>query len=107
MKLLSTTLEFLRCPDCRQPLRGDGGNGVLHHTPDCHAAFAALPRLLRPGGEIAIWLYNAYADNLNVNAAYRRVAQKLPKQVLYGLCHLAVPGYCVFKVPVLRSVLHH
>jgi SAM-dependent methyltransferase len=81
--------------------------GVLHHTPDCHAAFAALPRLLRPGGQVAIWLYNAYADNLRVNTFYRELAQKLPPQVLYALCHLAVPGYYVFKVPVLRSVLHH
>lgn len=81
--------------------------GVLHHTPDCRAAFAALPRLLRPEGRIAIWLYNAYADNLRVNDAYRRLAQKLPRQVLYGLSHLAVPGYLLFRIPVLRSVLHH
>jgi SAM-dependent methyltransferase len=81
--------------------------GVLHHTPDCHAAFAALPRLLRPGGEIAIWLYNAYADNLRINEAYRRLAQRLPRRVLYGLCHLAVPAYYAYRVPVLRSLLHH
>jgi 2-polyprenyl-3-methyl-5-hydroxy-6-metoxy-1,4-benzoquinol methylase len=81
--------------------------GVLHHTPDCRAAFAALPRLLKPRGEIAIWLYNAYADNLRVNTFYRDLAQRLPNRALYALCHLAVPGYYLFRVPVLRSVLHH
>jgi SAM-dependent methyltransferase len=81
--------------------------GVLHHTPDCHAAFAALPRLLRPGGQIAIWLYNSYADNLRVNESYRRIAQRLPRRVLYGLSHLAVPGYYLYRIPVLRSILHH
>ncbi len=28
--------------------------GVLHHTPDCEQAFKGLPRLLKPGGRIAI-----------------------------------------------------
>lgn len=31
--------------------------GVLHHTPDTHRAFLRLARVLRPGGEIAIWVY--------------------------------------------------
>lgn len=31
--------------------------GVLHHTPDCEKAFRVLPRLLKPGGKIAIWVY--------------------------------------------------
>jgi SAM-dependent methyltransferase len=81
--------------------------GVLHHTPDCHAAFSSLPRLLRPGGQLAVWLYNAYADNLRVNEAYRKISQRLPARVLYGLSHLAIPGYYLYRIPVLRSVLHH
>lgn len=31
--------------------------GVLQHTPDVHAAFAALPRMLKPRGKLAIDLY--------------------------------------------------
>jgi ubiquinone/menaquinone biosynthesis C-methylase UbiE len=80
--------------------------GVLHHTPDCHAAFAALPRLLKPGGQIAIWLYSAYSDNLKLNELYRQLTTKLPTRVLYGLSHLAVPAYYAFKIPILRSVLY-
>jgi SAM-dependent methyltransferase len=36
-------------------------SGVLHHTPDPRAAFATVARLARPGGVLAIGLYNAYA----------------------------------------------
>ncbi len=35
--------------------------GVLHHTPDPRASFAAVARLLRPGGTVVIGLYNAFA----------------------------------------------
>ena len=31
--------------------------GVLHHTPNTHEAFDRLPLLLKPGGELAVWLY--------------------------------------------------
>jgi SAM-dependent methyltransferase len=36
-------------------------SGVLHHTPDPRASFAAVARLLRPGGIVVVGLYNAYA----------------------------------------------
>jgi len=35
--------------------------GVLHHTPSTEAAFRALVRLLRPGGEIMIYVYRVKA----------------------------------------------
>lgn len=36
-------------------------SGVLHHTPDPSAAFAHIVRLARPGGMIAVGVYNAFA----------------------------------------------
>jgi 2-polyprenyl-3-methyl-5-hydroxy-6-metoxy-1,4-benzoquinol methylase/uncharacterized protein YbaR (Trm112 family) len=36
-------------------------SGVLHHTPDPRASFAAIVPLVRPGGLIVVGLYNAYA----------------------------------------------
>ena len=36
-------------------------SGVLHHTPDPRAAFAALARLARPGGIVVLGLYSAFA----------------------------------------------
>jgi SAM-dependent methyltransferase len=31
--------------------------GVLHHTPDTHEAFLRSATLVRPGGNLAVWLY--------------------------------------------------
>src|SRR5256886_8475521 len=36
-------------------------SGVLHHTPDPRASFAAVARLARPGGVVEVGLHNAYA----------------------------------------------
>jgi SAM-dependent methyltransferase len=36
-------------------------SGVLHHTPDPRASFAALARLAKPGGIVVLGLYNAIA----------------------------------------------
>jgi ubiquinone/menaquinone biosynthesis C-methylase UbiE len=35
--------------------------GVLHHTPDTEASIRELVRVVRPGGEIKIMLYNRYS----------------------------------------------
>ena len=34
--------------------------GVLHHTPDCRGAVLGLIPYLRPGGELAVWVYPKY-----------------------------------------------
>jgi SAM-dependent methyltransferase len=53
--------------DLRRPGLREGAfdvvysSGVLHHTPDPQASFAALARLARPGGIVVLGLYNAWA----------------------------------------------
>ncbi|MDJ0973505.1 MAG: class I SAM-dependent methyltransferase [Planctomycetota bacterium] len=32
-------------------------DGVIHHTPDAAAAYAALARLVKPGGALYVWVY--------------------------------------------------
>jgi SAM-dependent methyltransferase len=49
-------------------------SGVLHHTPDPRASFAAVARLAKPGGFIVVGLYNVYARLLH---RARRLAAKL------------------------------
>jgi SAM-dependent methyltransferase len=67
--------------------------GVLHHTPDCEKAFKSLPRLLKPGGRIAIWLYSAYNNWYKMSDVYRKVTRRMSPRTIYRLSHIAVPMY--------------
>jgi len=81
--------------------------GVLHHTPDARQSFLALARLVRPGGSMWVWLYEAYGDQslrMRLSLLYRRVTPRLPQRLLYALCYLSVPWYYLGKVPLLRHV---
>ena len=69
--------------------------GVLHHTPRCDEAFKALPRYLKPGGRIAIWVYSGYNKWYRFSDLYRKITSRLPAQWLHLLCHVAVPLYFV------------
>ncbi|HZR09598.1 MAG TPA: methyltransferase domain-containing protein [Myxococcales bacterium] len=63
-------------------------SGVLHHTPDPRASFAAIVRLVRPGGMLVLGLYNAYA--------------RLPHRLRRGVARLT--GFRWFPGdPVLRE----
>ena len=79
--------------------------GVLHHTPDCEKAFKQLPKLLKPGGRIAIWLYSAYNPWYRMSDIYRKYTRKMSQKTLHRLCWLAVPTYHIYngirKVPLL------
>jgi len=83
--------------------------GVLHHTKDTKAAFLELPRLLKPGGEIAVWVYpkGGFVQRaLNaVSDFYRLFTTRLPLRLMYALCHLAVPLYHLKKIWLLGRII--
>jgi SAM-dependent methyltransferase len=72
--------------------------GVLHHTPDCRAAFQTLPRLLKPGGRIAIWLYSKYNNWYKMSDMYRKVTRRMPPKLLHKFCYGVIPLYLVHRV---------
>jgi 2-polyprenyl-3-methyl-5-hydroxy-6-metoxy-1,4-benzoquinol methylase len=115
--------------------------GVLHHTPNPRESFARLVPMLKPGGEIALWVYplrrlteafhhfpgrvNAVLANdvsfrippkwlgavrrlapaldwtiENSSAVQRIFTTRLPPRWLYWLCHLAIPLYYVYRIPL-------
>ena len=80
--------------------------GVLHHTPDTKAAFDRLPKLLRPGGTIAIWLYEKHRVKWGFSDFYRRFTPRLPKRFLHAISYGAVPLYYAYKIPVLGLAIH-
>ncbi len=64
--------------------------GVLHHTPDTHAAFLSAAALVKPGGQLAVWLYpkekepSAYADRIHwiQDDVIRPVTCRMPPRML-------------------------
>jgi SAM-dependent methyltransferase len=76
--------------------------GVIHHLDDPAAAVRSLSRLLRPGGELFVWVYSREGNGLAryVIEPIRRLTTRLPPRtlgvatlpiaaVLYGLTKLA------------------
>jgi len=59
--------------------------GVLHHTRDTREAFLSLPRLVKPGGLVAVWLYY-YTDQLYNRSTdfWRRLLHGLPNGAIYA-----------------------
>ncbi|NQT21738.1 MAG: methyltransferase domain-containing protein [Planctomycetes bacterium] len=81
--------------------------GVLHHTPDCEAAFKCLPGLLKPDGKIAIYVYSAYVGQEQINRAWRVMTTRLPKRLLYFLCVLTVPLHYVWNRYRFQELFWH
>lgn len=84
--------------------------GVLHHTPDCEAAFHALVPFVAQGGEIAISVYAAVnktgvisAVNLNRRKAMRALTKRLPKGFMLWWSKSAPPLFVrLARVPGLK-----
>jgi ubiquinone/menaquinone biosynthesis C-methylase UbiE len=83
--------------------------GVLHHTPDPPRAFAQLPRVLTPGGQLSVTVYDA-GNKVYVASTkfWRRITTRLPRRLLHALSYAAAPLYYLWTLPglglLLRSV---
>jgi len=73
--------------------------GVLHHTPDCEKAFRQLPKFLKPGGRVAIWVYGPMGPWVRFAGFYRRFTVRMPPRLLHALCHVAIPLYYLYRIP--------
>jgi SAM-dependent methyltransferase len=78
--------------------------GVLHHTENTRRAFLHLPPLIKPGGRIAIWVYQGYSPGQQINRTVRAVTTRMPYWLLYPLCTLAIPYYYLRKIPVVGNL---
>ncbi len=66
--------------------------GVLHHTPDCEKAFKNLPQYLKPGGNLAVWLYSGYNNWYRFSDQYRKITHRVPIRKLHSFFRVAVPS---------------
>lgn len=133
--------NLLRLPFAAESFDFAYSIGVLHHTPNTRNAFLALLPALKPGGEVALWVYPRYRlaetfryfpgsvnEVLAQDVSYkisprwegivRRWAKfldgimetssgverfftsRLPARWLYALCHLAIPLYYLYRIPI-------
>ena len=90
--------------------------GVLHHTPDCERAVKVLPKFLKPGGDIAVWLYSGYNKWYRFSELYRKFTSRISARSLHNVLRVAVPclfwlDRCFRSVPLLgrplAGAVHH
>ena len=79
--------------------------GVLHHTPAPRQAFMSVASLIRPGGELAVWLY-PHSSDLGPHMLeiwHERILRPLTSR----LPHLALERLCVAlgELTVLKTSL--
>lgn len=75
--------------------------GVLHHTPDARAAFARVAAAVRPGGQLAVYLYDRYGPGRRGADLVRRVTTRLPLSLMFAVSAAAVVLYYPYRLPML------
>lgn len=85
--------------------------GVLQHTPDVEKAFAALPPMVAPGGELCADFYEmTWKHRLLPRHFLRPFTTRINKHLLFQLCERFVPGLLslsqrIGRIPVAGRVL--
>jgi SAM-dependent methyltransferase len=78
--------------------------GVLHHTPDTHAAVRALSTMVKPGGTLAIWVYQR-ATWYRMADLVRRVTTHMSEGSLYRLCRVLAALDPLYRLPLVGRAL--
>ena len=76
--------------------------GVLQHTPDTATAVRAIASLVKPGGTLAIWVYQRAAW-YRMADLYRHVTTRMSDRSLYRLCQLLAKLYPLQRLPLSAS----
>lgn len=78
--------------------------GVLHHTPNTKKALQSLAQMVKPGGQLAVWLYrkNTWPQEV-INSSLRAVTSRLPHVVLKPITFFL--GAVLGGIPVINATL--
>lgn len=88
--------------------------GVLHHTSNTAKAFMQLVKHVKRGGKLAVFVYVKRSETTGrwefkvkerLSDLCRTVSCRLPRVLLYGLSHLAIPLYDLKKLPKVGRFL--
>ena len=77
--------------------------GVLHHTPDPRAAFDRVAAAVKPGGSLAIYVYDRYG--MFFSDLWRKVTTRLPHRLMMAMTLAAIPLYYVYRIPLIGKIL--
>lgn len=68
--------------------------GVIQHTPDPFKAIRALCKLVKPGGQIGLWIYElnwkCFVGTAGFKYALRPIISQFPRNVQVGFCKFLV-----------------
>ena len=87
--------------------------GVLQHTPDVRGAFAALPRVVRVGGHLAVDVYpKLWTDVLWPKYWLRPLTKRVQAGRLFRVVRAAVPfmwpiSHAIGKIPLIGRKLRY
>ena len=85
--------------------------GVLQHTPDVARAFAALPPMVAPGGQICVDFYwKRFRSVMQAKYVVRPITRRIPKSTLFSALKTLVPialpiSQGLGRVPVIGKAL--
>jgi len=67
--------------------------GVLQHCPDVERAFHSLVQAVKPGGHLAVDVYDRLRMFFNARYRVRWLTRRVPKETLLRWCQRLVPAY--------------
>jgi SAM-dependent methyltransferase len=87
--------------------------GVLPSTPSPQVAFSMLPKLLKRGGTVAVWVYVKWQQSgdgstrirESTTKLYRKITTRLPMRFLHHLCYASIPLYHLKRPPIIGTLL--
>jgi SAM-dependent methyltransferase len=74
--------------------------GVIQHCPDVHKAFTSLVAMVKPGGHLAVDVYDRRRLWLNARYRVRWFTKRMDKQRLHRWCQTIVPLYAKMMPPL-------
>jgi 2-polyprenyl-3-methyl-5-hydroxy-6-metoxy-1,4-benzoquinol methylase len=74
--------------------------GVIQHTPDVKRAFLCLVDMLRPGGYLAVDVYDAWKWIFHSRYRVRWFTKRMDKEKLLKWCRNVVPAYMKIAPPL-------
>lgn len=74
--------------------------GVIQHTPDVHLAFRKLVEMVRPGGHLAVDVYDRRRLFFNARYRVRWLTKRLSKQAVTAWARRIVPLYMKVAPPL-------